>query len=240
MENVSRPTPVAGRPGPSPPGPETGVPPPLTPALLSCGGIGAFLFTGIYLLEGLTRPGYDAWRQPISALSLGPGGWVQQANFVAFGMLMVLSAVGWYRFLTSGRGWTWFPVLQGISGYSLIGAGISSMDPFPGYPPGVASTPSTVPGTLHLVFAWVLIVTLALGCVAPGVVFWRLPYWRGWAVYSFVTGGLILLFWGLFVGYPTGTLSGLVERLSAGSHALWLCLVTAAVLVQRWGSPGDG
>jgi hypothetical protein len=68
--------------------------------LLSCGGIGALPFTGIYRVEGITRPGYDAWQQPISALSLGSGGWVQRVNFVVFGVLLVLSAAGWYRFLS--------------------------------------------------------------------------------------------------------------------------------------------
>ena len=60
-----------------------------------CGVVGALLFTAVYLLEGPTRPGYDAWVQPISALSLGRGGWVQQANFALYGVLLVLSALGW-------------------------------------------------------------------------------------------------------------------------------------------------
>ncbi|HET9110712.1 MAG TPA: hypothetical protein VFN78_07805, partial [Ktedonobacterales bacterium] len=72
MENVSEPTSIASRPEPAPYGPGNGVPSPLTLGLVSCGGIGALLFTVVYLLEGATRPGYDALRQPISALSLGP------------------------------------------------------------------------------------------------------------------------------------------------------------------------
>jgi len=49
---------------------------------LTCGTIGSLVFTAAYLIEGATRPDYSAWQQPISALSLGPGGWVQQVNFV--------------------------------------------------------------------------------------------------------------------------------------------------------------
>ncbi len=49
---------------------------------LTFGLVGAVLFTIVYLIEGAMRPGYDAWRYPISALSLGPGGWIQQANFI--------------------------------------------------------------------------------------------------------------------------------------------------------------
>ncbi len=58
-----------------------------TPLLLwlSCGTIASVLFTITYLIEGATRLDYSAWQQAISALSLGPGGWVQQVNFVVFG-----------------------------------------------------------------------------------------------------------------------------------------------------------
>ena len=75
-------------------------------------------FTVTYVLEGITRPGYDAGTQPISALSLGPGGWVQRVNFVVFGTLTLLSAVGWYRGLSPGRGAIWFPLIQGINGHN--------------------------------------------------------------------------------------------------------------------------
>lgn len=233
MEHISEPSSIADQSEMPSSGWEKGLQSPLTFGLLSCGAVGAFLFTVTYLLEGITRPGYDALQQPISALSLGPGGWMQQVNFVVFGILMVLSAVGWYRFLAPGRGAIWFPLLQGISGLGLIGAGLFSMDPFPGYPPGSTLTTSTVHGTLHSIFAWVLILTLAQGCFTLAIHFVRLLHWRWWAVYSWITGALILIFWGMFVKNATGPLAGLVERLSAGSHALWSCLILAALFVRR-------
>ena len=218
---------------------EKGLRSPLTFGLVSCGAVGAFLFTVTYLIEGVTRPGYDAGTQPISALSLGPGGWVQQVNFVVFGVLMVLSAVGWYRFLTPGRGAIWFPLLQGISGLCLIGAGVFSMDPFPGYPPGVTLAASTVHGTLHSTLAWVLIISLAMGCFVFAQYARVLLHWRGWFVYSLITGMLILIFWGAFVQGAEGAVAGLVplvgltERLSAGSHALWICLLVVTLFFRR-------
>lgn len=211
---------------------------PLALGLVSCGAIGAFLFTVTYVLEGITRPGYDAGTQPISALSLGPGGWVQQVNFVVFGILLVLSAVGWYRFLAPGRGAIWFPLIQGISGLCLIGAGVFSMDPFPGYPPGSTLALLTVHGTLHSILAWVLILTLELGCFTFAQ-YARLAHWRGWFVYSLITGILILIFWEAFVLGANGTVAGLIpltglaERLSAVSHALWMCLLVVTLLFRR-------
>jgi len=55
------------------------------------GVAGAVLFTTIYLIEGMTRPDYNALQQPISALSLGPGGWLQQANFILYACLLRLA-----------------------------------------------------------------------------------------------------------------------------------------------------
>ena len=48
--------------------------------LLTCGTVGGLLYTTTYLIEGVTRPDYDAWQQTISTLSLGPGGWVQHSS----------------------------------------------------------------------------------------------------------------------------------------------------------------
>src|SRR5260370_22405467 len=57
---------------------------PRTLFLIGCGVFGGVLFTVAYLIEGVTRPSYDAVQYAMSVLSLGPGGWVQQVNFVIF------------------------------------------------------------------------------------------------------------------------------------------------------------
>ena len=88
-------------------------------------------------------------------------------------------------------------------------------------------------GAVHSILAWVIILTLAQGCFSLGVGFVRFPHWRGWAVYSLITGALILIFWGMFVQNPTGPLAGLVERLSAGSHALWSCVLVAMLFFRK-------
>ena len=43
---------------------------PATKALLGCSPLGSLLFTATYLIEGATRPGYDAWQQAIGLRSL--------------------------------------------------------------------------------------------------------------------------------------------------------------------------
>lgn len=242
MEHSANSSLIASRSAPAPYGLGNGTLPPLTLGLVSGGGIGALLFTAVYLIEGATRPAYDAWSQPISSLSLGPGGWAQQVNFVVYGVLLVLSAVGWYRFLAPVRGAIWFPLLQGIGGLCLIGAGLFATDPFPGYPPRVRpGGTSTLHGTLHGIFAWALILALAMGCFAFATLVRaaQVSRWRGWFAYSLVTGILILIFWGAFLDGASGQLAGLAplaglaERLSAISHDLWLCALTVALVVQH-------
>ncbi len=122
--------------------------------MLTCGVAGTALFPIIYVIEGTTRPGYDAWRQAISALSLGPGGWIQQLDFVVCGVSILWLAFVWRKILAGGVCATWYPIIRGIEGVGLIAIAIFSQDPGYGYPPGTPSGPgpSTLGGTLHLVF----------------------------------------------------------------------------------------
>jgi len=66
---------------------------------LTIGVVGTVLFPIIYLIEGVTRPGFDAWQQTISALSLGPGGWIQQLNFALCGVSVLWLAYVWRKIL---------------------------------------------------------------------------------------------------------------------------------------------
>jgi hypothetical protein len=103
--------------------------------LLAAGTAAGLVFTGVYLAEGATRAGYWTLAQPVSALSLGPGGWVQQLNFIFFGVLVCLSAAGWRAALAPGRGALAFPVLRVIAGVGLVMDGLFTQDPSGGTRP---------------------------------------------------------------------------------------------------------
>ena len=51
------------------------------------GMLGPALFVAVFSIEGALRPGYNALSTYVSALSLGPRGWIQIANFYLFGLL---------------------------------------------------------------------------------------------------------------------------------------------------------
>ncbi|MGD8404993.1 MAG: DUF998 domain-containing protein [Anaerolineales bacterium] len=47
--------------------------------------VGPVFFIVMFLIEGVTRPEYSAFRQPVSSLSIGELGWTQIANFLITG-----------------------------------------------------------------------------------------------------------------------------------------------------------
>src|SRR3981081_3296325 len=114
----------------------------VTRALLACGTISAPLFAVVAVVEMLTRKGVDLRRHDLSLLSNGDLGWIQIANFVGAGLLVVGGAVGIRRAIPSGRATTWGPVLLGIYGLGWVGAGVFVADPMNGFPPG---TPNGFP-----------------------------------------------------------------------------------------------
>ena len=75
-------------------------------------------------------------RHPLSLLALGDLGWVQIANFIVAGVLMLVFAFGARRSLVDGPGRTWAPVLFGIYGLGLVLGGAFTAEPALGFPAG--------------------------------------------------------------------------------------------------------
>jgi hypothetical membrane protein len=161
--------------------------------LLACGAIGPLLFIVMFLIEGATRPNYNAWHHFVSSLSQGELGWMQITNFLMCGVLVLCFAIGLRRVLHPGKGSTWGPLLLGIFGLCLIGAGLFVTDPILGYPPGAPSTP-TLHGTIHVLLSLVAFIALPAACFVLAGRFAGDPAWRGWAFYSLATGILVIVF----------------------------------------------
>ena len=207
--------------------------------LLAAGTAGGLVFTGVYLAEGATRAGYRALAQPISALSLGPGGWVQQLNFIVFGVLVCLSAAGWWAALAPGRGAVAFPVLRVAAGVGLVMDGLFSQDPSGGYPPGSRAGAPTVHGQVHTLFAMITITALASGCFVLASRFAAEPGWRRWAVFAVAAGVATIVFIAAFgAAGGHGGLAGLWERAAGGATSVLTVAVLARLAII--GRPGGG
>jgi len=201
--------------------------------LLMAGTAGGLVFTGAYLAEGATRPGYAALAEPISALSLGPGGWVQRLSFIVFGAAMAASAVGWRTVLRGGPGRAAYPLLRLIAGLGLVLDGLFSQDPAPGYPPGARAVAATVHGQVHNAGAMITITALAVACFVLARRFAAEPAWRGWAAYAAATGVATIVFitaFGATGGH--GGMGGLFERLAGGVNTLLVLAVLTRMAIR--------
>lgn len=205
--------------------------------LLACGAIGPLLNIVVLLILGATRPGYNAWLMPDSSLELGEGGWIQIANYIICGVLLLGFAIGLRRVLHTGRGSTWGPILLGLVGLSFIGIGVFVTDPVLGYPPGASRT-STIPGTLHNLLGQLQFIALAAACFVLARREAADPASRGWAWYAVATGLLVVaadLVFVLAFKLVDGSPVGLIARIGIIGSGCWVALL-AIRLLRKQGS----
>jgi hypothetical protein len=208
----------------------------LTKVLLACGVIAGPLFVVVFLIEGATRADYNPLRHPVSSLAHGDLGWMQAANFIVTGLLMLAFAFGVRRALRLRGGSTWGPLLIGACAVGLIGAGFFVNDPLNGYPPGTPNVPlqRSVPGVLHDLFSTLVFLGLPVACF---VFARRFAQWgeRGWAIYSAISG---VAFIAAFVLASAGfrqaeglvDLAGLFQRIAITVGFGWLSLLGVHLL----------
>jgi hypothetical protein len=180
----------------------------------------------VAIVEGTLRSGYDPVLEPISALALGPRGWVQTSNFVLLTISMVSFAVVLRTALRSGASSVAAP---GVFLLMAIGMALSAaftMDP--------VGAPATTSGQLHelggfLIFPWIPVAVLS-----SARRFRRDPEWRSLAKYTLVTGLFCLaaiVFFLVFVGPPSWSprlasgFRGLVQRLIVFPFFAWMAVI---------------
>jgi hypothetical protein len=205
--------------------------------LLLCGVVAGPLFTAVWIVEGATRANYDPLRYPISSLSIGEFGWMQRANFIITGLLILAFSVGLRRVLRRPSGSLWGPLLVGLAGIGLIGAGIFVADPLNGYPPGTPRIPieRTTHGILHDLFGIPFFLGLPITCFVFARLFARWGQ-RGWAAYSALSG--LAMFAAFFLarlslrpGFEDiGGLFGLFQRITVTIGFAWLTLLAVYML----------
>ena len=200
--------------------------------LLSAGALCAPVFIIAFMIQGFARQQYSWLRYSISALSIGPQGWIQIANFIVAGFLIVLLAIGLRRSLEPGsRAAMWGPIAIAVAGIGLMGAGIFVSDPVFGYPPDqpLALKQFTTRGHLHDFFSMFWFIGAPTACFVLARRFLALEQ-TGWAIYSIVSGvGMVVFFVLAGVGFNQTKgfvdYAGVYQRLSAGTGVIWLMLL---------------
>jgi hypothetical membrane protein len=86
---------------------------------------GPVLFTLTFVGQELFRmEEYSPLAEQVSALEAGPNGWIQQANFLVFGILTMVFAIGLHHGLRPSRFGVVGPALFFVTGVAAIMAGV--------------------------------------------------------------------------------------------------------------------
>src|SRR5215212_8353024 len=204
-------------------------------ATLAIAGIaGPIVFVVVVAVQSLIHPDYSQVKLPISALAAWPGGWVQDVNFVLFGLLMISFAIGLHLGVRRNRAAVIGPGLLVLSGVGLIIAGL--------FPWRGVEGDFIVPAG-HLLGALLSFLGTGTGFI---VVSRRLagdPMWRSVATYALASGIVIaVLFVATFVlvippDAPLHSSGGLVQRVTL---AVWFpCTVVLALRLLRVARTND-
>jgi hypothetical membrane protein len=176
------------------------------------GIVGPILFTATYMAQELFRQDeYSPVAEPVSALEAGPNGWVQQANFVVFGLLTLAFAVGLHRGVRPTRAGIVGPALFFVSGIGLV---LAAVFPLEEDAAGVTYDPGG-----HFVAGVMFFGTSAAALITVSRRLARDPRWQGLVMYVRVCGllaiaGFVLL--GVFAipdDAPLHDWAGLAQRI---------------------------
>lgn len=204
----------------------------LTTPLLLCGMIAGPFYIIVSLVQALSRPGFDLLRHDLSLLANGSLGWIQMANLILSGLLVLAFALGMRQVLRTSRGGAWGPLLVGVYGVGLIGAGIFTADPAFGFPPGTPAAANAMSwhGLLHFITAGIGFLALIVACIVVARRFASQGQ-KGWAIYSVGSG---LLFFAAFVGVATGSgQSWSVIGFWIGVLCIWTWILLLAVRLRK-------
>jgi hypothetical protein len=173
-------------------------------------------YLAVGLAQALLRDGFDLMRHPLSVLANGPGGWVQTANFVLTGLMVIGAAVGFRRVLApKSRAVSWS---LGLFGVSMLVAAVFPADPVDGFPVGTPEGPPTsisTGGFVHFVAGTLGFTALGVSCFAAARALSRRK-WKSMARLSFVCGlAVILAFFG----------GAAFSNNSAGIMGIWFSVV---------------
>lgn len=189
--------------------------------LFFCGLLVPFMYIFMYILGGALRPGYSYIADSVSEL-LSPGApnkKLLNVLNITFALLYLLFGIGVLNFVMASE----HNVLVGRIGAGLIIAvGVASIGSAI-FPQDATGTPRTLLGTLHLIFVFGFQIPGAiLSTLLIGIWMNQVGIFPGFATYSFISTGVIVLS-GILAGPTMGTpIMGLVERISALAVHQWI------------------
>jgi hypothetical protein len=197
------------------------------------GIIAPLLFVTTFLVEGWLRPGFEPLRMYVSALSLGPRGWIQMANFVVFGALFLVFSRAVAAEFPSGKASRWGLILMTITASCYLLSGPFVMDPT-----GTLLSQATIHGTLHGIFGAIVFTLMPIICFVYLRRFREDPKWHSLQWWTLALGtvsatGVILLSVATKLPDIQNTFSdwlGLIQRTAIVPFMIWLFIFALGLL----------
>lgn len=192
---------------------------------------GPLFFVGCFLIqEAVRRDEFDWIAEPVSALAIGPDGWIQNVNFVVLGLLTIPFAIGLQLGMAPSRGGLVGPIAMTISGVAPFLAAT--------FPLQADAAGETVYPAGHVAASTVFFLSSAVALVALSRRMLHDARWRSLATYALIAGGIGLA---CFVGMGTLVIpddaplhdwAGLLQRLIV-VLVLFPCRIALAVRLVR-------
>lgn len=176
-----------------------------TKHLLTAGIVAGLLVTFLSFTLANISEGFHLTRHANSLLVLGEWGWLQTLNFLVFGILVTLAAIGMRRVTRGQPGGTWAPLLMAIYGIGGFIVGLAPTDPGFGFPPGTQTTFTgygnvSLSAQIHGVAGGIAFTAMAFSCFVFARYFAsRKDYF--WVVLSLVTGASVFVVTGYLASY---------------------------------------
>jgi hypothetical membrane protein len=191
----------------------------VTRSLLGWGAVAGVFYLALGVIRGLTREGFSFTEHALSLLMLGDGGWVQSANLIVSGAMVVAAALGFDRAMSPGKGARSAGLLVGVYGAALIGSGIFPPDPVDRFPDPASTAEATTGGVMHVALGGIGFLALAAAIfVVAGWLTRRGDL--GAATRSRVAGAVVL------IGFLGGAA---LSTGSAGVALLWIAVIAGWV-----------
>jgi len=156
---------------------------------LWAGIIGPILFVLVFTIDGALTPGYSAINNAVSDLEFGATGWIQRVNFLVLGLLLILFALAFFQSIRPLLASPWRQISASL--LILSGAGFLLASLF--LPAARGESQHAVHAILHTVAFSLVFIPLGVACLLIGAQLVRMRGWRGFGVYSLVTGLLTLI-----------------------------------------------
>jgi hypothetical membrane protein len=188
-----------------------------------CGIAASVVFFAAMIAFAFLTPGYSNMTNAVSELGMAGApnalGW-NLLGFVLVGLLVIAFAWGMRLDLRTGKGAVGVPLLIGLSGLGLAGAGLIPAEA--GFAPSTATT-------LHLVMVAINFLPFLLAAFFFAFRQRNHDYWKRWTLFSAAMGILAILTFVL----PRTVPGGLSQRLGLGAYFLWLLVLGVALLRKQ-------